>query len=97
MSDYLEKKVEAYLTKRVKEKDGMSLKFISSVTGVPDRIVLMFKQTFFVEVKNATGKLSARQILMHDEMRRRKAKVCVIRSFDEVDAFIDLMEETYGD
>jgi len=97
MSDYLEKKVEAYLTKRVKEKDGMSLKFISSVTGVPDRIVLLFNQVFFIEVKNAVGKLSARQELMHHEMRLRRAKVCVIRSFDEVDAFIDLMEETYGD
>lgn len=95
--DYLEKKVEAYLTKRVKEKGGMSLKFISSVTGVPDRIVLLFNQVFFVEVKNKAGKLSARQEMMHREMQLRRAKVCVIRSFEEVDAFIDLMEESYGD
>ena len=87
----LEKQIEAYLTKRVKEEGGMSLKFISSQTGVPDRVVLLYKRVWFVELKTAKGKLSPRQKLVIDDMTRQGAHVWVLYSKEDVDNMINVL------
>lgn len=87
----LEKQIEAYLTKRVKEEGGMSLKFISSQTGVPDRVVLLYKRTWFVELKTPKGKLSARQKLVIDDMTRQGAHVWVLYGKEDVDNMIQIL------
>jgi hypothetical protein len=84
----LEKQVEKYLTKRVKESGGLTYKWISSVTGVPDRIVFMNNSVFLVELKTETGSLSPRQILVFDDLGEQGFPVYVLRSYDDIEEFI---------
>ena len=53
----LEKEVEAYLVKRVKDMGGQCLKWTSpGTTGLPDRIVLLpGGRVLFVELKRPKG------------------------------------------
>jgi hypothetical protein len=85
----LEKQVEKYLNKRVKELGGLSFKWISSVTGVPDRIVLLNHRVHFVELKTETGSLSPRQILVFDDIGEQGFPVHVLRSHDDIEEFIN--------
>ena len=84
----LEKQVEKYLNKRVKENNGLSYKWISSVTGVPDRIVFLNNQVHLVELKTETGVLSPRQILVFDEIGEQGFPVHILRNYEDIEAFI---------
>ena len=84
----LEKQVEKYLNKRVKESGGLSFKWISSVTGVPDRIVFLSGAIHLVELKTTTGSLSPRQILVFDEIGEQGFPVHVLRDYDDIEEFI---------
>ena len=81
----LEKEIEKYLNKRVKEKKGLSYKWISTITGVPDRIVIHKEQLFFIELKTATGQLSERQKIVFDELGEAGFPVHIVRSKEDVD------------
>ena len=87
----LEKEIEAYLNKRVKETGGLTLKWISTVTGVPDRIVLRQGVIRLVELKTPTGKLSARQEIIFNELERQGFPVVVARSRADVEKLIEDM------
>lgn len=84
----LEKEVEKYLNRRVKESGGLSFKWISTVTGVPDRIVFLREKCFLVELKTQTGSLSPRQILIFDELGEQGFPVHVLRDREDIEAFI---------
>jgi len=83
----LEKQIESYLNKKVKELQGLSLKWISTVTGVPDRIVLLKNQIHLVELKTKSGVLSARQKIMFKKLEELGHPVTVLRSREDVDKF----------
>ena len=87
----LEKEVEKYLCKKVKELGGLCEKFTSPANrSVPDRIVTLFcGNVLFVELKSPTGKVSKAQ--QHDHQKRFDlgVNVYVLSSKDEVDQFID--------
>jgi hypothetical protein len=85
----LEKKIEQHLTKRVKENKGLSFKWISTITGVPDRIVFLNRRIHLVELKTKTGVLSQRQKVVFKELEEQGYPVTIIRSKEEVDEFIN--------
>jgi hypothetical protein len=72
----------------VKKSKGLSYKWISSVTGVPDRIVFINQQVYFVELKTATGKLSPRQEIVFDQLGEAGFPVHVLHSKEDVEDFI---------
>jgi hypothetical protein len=72
----------------VKKSKGLSYKWISTVTGVPDRIVFLQNQVFFVELKTATGKLSPRQTIVFDDLGEHGFPVHVLHSKEDVEDFI---------
>jgi hypothetical protein len=84
----LEKQVEKYLVRRVKESGGLSYKWISSVTGVPDRLVFLNGTCRLVELKTQTGTLSPRQIHVFDELGEHGFPVYVLRNYDDIEEFI---------
>ena len=84
----LEKQVEKYLNRRVKELGGLSYKWISSVTGVPDRIVFLNNRVHLVELKTSSGVLSPRQILVFDEIGEQGFPVHVLYNYDDIEEFI---------
>jgi hypothetical protein len=58
------------------------------VTGVPDRIVFLHNQVYLVELKTADGKLSARQVLVFDELGEAGFPVYILRSYEDIEEFI---------
>ena len=84
----LEKQVEKYLTRRVKESGGLSYKWISTVTGVPDRIVFLNNQAHLVELKTLTGQVSKRQEIVFDDLGEQGFPVHVLRTYDDIEEFI---------
>ena len=86
----LEKDVEKYLVKRVREADGIAYKFISpGHNGVPDRIcVLPDGVVVFVEVKQPNGRLSPTQTMQIQSIYRRGHNVAVVWSKEDVDCLI---------
>ena len=86
----LEKDVESYFVRRVKEAGGMERK-ISYVNrrNAVDRLVI-FKpgRVFFVELKKPDERPRIGQEREHDRLRAMGCEVWVIASHEEVDAFI---------
>ena len=95
MSLILENDIEKYLNKRIKQLSGLSFKWQSSVTGVPDRIVILNQKILFVELKTQTGKLSPRQIHVFDELGEAGFPVYILRSYDDIEEFIRGAQEIY--
>ena len=89
MTLVLEKDIEKYLTTQVKKSSGLSYKWQSTITGVPDRIVILNQKILFVELKTATGRLSPRQVVVFDELGEAGHPVHIIRSKEDVDDFIN--------
>lgn len=83
--------IESKLTKEVKKRGGLCLKFISpNYAGVPDRLVLLaIAKIAFVEVK-ALGKKPRRlQIKRHKELRQLGFKVYVLDNVDDIGGIIN--------
>lgn len=85
-----ESKIENYLKTEVGKYNGMCLKFTSSVSGVPDRIVILpDNRIYFVELKQEKGRLSKIQKYMHKKFNKRGVPVYVPYSKNDVDKFIE--------
>jgi hypothetical protein len=85
----LEKDIEAYLVRRVREHGGVAYKFTSPAhRGVADRVVCLPGQTWFVEVKRPGGRLTGLQTLFGREMQRLGQRYIVVWSKEEIDAWL---------
>jgi hypothetical protein len=85
-----EKQIEAHLVKKIKDAGGIAYKFVSPAhRGVADRIVVLpGGGVIFVELKTATGVLSPLQKVFADDMARLGQNYIVLKSKEEVDAFV---------
>ena len=83
--------IEARLVRMVRERGGLCYKFVSPGNpGVPDRIVITTDgRTYYVELKQQTGRLSNIQKWQHEELRRRGINVRTLWSTVEVAAFVE--------
>lgn len=86
----MERDIERYLVKRVKDIGGRAFKFVSPANrGVADRLVVLpGGVVWFVEVKQASGRLSPLQKIFMDEMQALGQNAIVVWSKEEVDAFV---------
>jgi len=84
----LEKQIEKYLVKKVTQSKGVTFKWISTVAGVPDRLVFLNNQVHLVELKTGTGHLSPRQILVFDQLGEAGFPVYILRSYEDIEEFI---------
>ena len=86
-----ESKIEARLVTLVRQRGGLCYKFVSPGNpGVPDRIVITpGGRTWYVELKNERGRLSAVQKWQHEQLRRRGAQVRTLKSIEQVIAFVE--------
>jgi hypothetical protein len=84
-----EREIEAYFVKRVKEAGGLQRKFVSpGHRGVPDRIVVLRRKVYFVELKAPGEVLRADQEREHAKLRDAGAIVWTLSDKDRVDFFI---------
>lgn len=84
-----EREIEAYFVKRVKEYGGEQRKWVSpGHKGVPDRVLVLGGNVYFVELK-APGKAPRPdQLREHDKLRRQGACILIIDGEEGVDAFL---------
>ncbi len=81
-----EKDVEKYLVRQCAKRRWLSYKFLSTETGVPDRIVILpGGVVWFLELKRARGgRLSARQKHIINKLDNTGANVCVLYGHEDV-------------
>lgn len=85
-----ESRVEHELKKKVERLGGLYLKFSSPGTnGVPDRIVLLKGQMYFVELKAPGKKPRKLQSFIHDEIRSQGFEVHIIDNLEDAAEFIE--------
>jgi hypothetical protein len=85
-----EKHVESYLAKKAKAAGGISYKWSSpAFRGVPDRIVIVNRTVWFIEVKRPGGVLSPLQEYRIDELKGHGCNVTVLYSRRDVDEFFE--------
>jgi Holliday junction resolvase-like predicted endonuclease len=91
----MEKHIEAYLVKRVKELGGIAYKFVSPARrGVADRLVVLpGGVVWFVEVKTEKGRLSPLQKIFAADMERLGQRYACLWNKEQVDAFIASISE----
>jgi len=89
----LEREIEKTLVKKVKGAGGLCLKWTSSVTGVPDRLVFLNRRVPLVELKTATGRVSPRQSVMFQALSTLGFPVQILRSTTEIERFLDEAEK----
>jgi len=84
----LEKTVEGYLVKRVKEAGGVAPKWVSpGMSGVPDRIVFLpGGRIIFVEVKAPGKKLRPLQLYVKEQLEALGVDFRVVDSKEAVNA-----------
>lgn len=92
-----EKRVEEYLTKRIRGAGGKAYKFESPGTaGVPDRVVTINGSTWFVELKSTEGKPTELQKKRIRELALMNQNVTILGSCSEVDAFVSRLDDRIG-
>ncbi len=86
----MEKTIENYLRRRVREAGGLALKLVCpGWTGVPDRIILMpGARVYFAETKDIGKKPRPRQQYVHKRLRKLGFLVFVPDSKAEVDDMV---------
>jgi hypothetical protein len=86
----LERDVERYLTKRVKELGGRAYKFTSPARrGVADRIVCLPNgQTWFVEVKTEGGRRSELQKVFAADMAKMNQKYVCLWNKEQINEWL---------
>jgi hypothetical protein len=85
-----ESTVEKHLVAQVKALGGMAFKFVSpSNRGVADRVVCLPNgQTWFVELKAPSGRLSELQKVFQSDMARLRQNYACLWSKEHVDEWI---------
>lgn len=91
-----EKALEAYLTKRVEQAGGLSLKYSNPCqAGYPDRLLLMSGgKAAWCEVKSLGKKPRPLQIQRHEQLRRMGFEVYVADTREEIDNIIIQLTRT---
>lgn len=92
---YSEKRVEQILTKRVKDRGGMALKFVSpNLSGVPDRIILLPQgKIAFAELKATGRKMRSLQIKRKRQLEALGFLVYCIDGAEQIGGVLDEIEQ----
>jgi len=85
-----ENKVEKYLDEEVVLLGGLTRKWVSpNQVGVPDRIVFIQGDVWFVEIKTNDGRLAPEQIREHQRLKDQGANVTTVYGRTGVDKFME--------
>jgi hypothetical protein len=86
----LEKDIERWLCRTIKERGGLTRKFLSTESGMPDRIIIIpGGAVWFVELKSDKGRLTKIQGYQISELEKRGANVKVIYGMDAAKRFVE--------
>lgn len=84
-----ESQLEDYFARKVKEAGGWAVKFDpAACSGLPDRLVFYGGHVWLIELKLPKGVVSPIQQAMHRRFLKLGHKVKIVRTKDDVTAFI---------
>ena len=83
-----ESKIETYLKQQIKHIGGLCYKFKSTVSGVPDQLVIFNGQMHLVEVKRPGETPRPNQVHVHGQIEKQGVPVHTVDTKETVDAFI---------
>lgn len=88
-----ESKIERWIGRQVESVGGIYYKFVSpGNAGVPDRLIILpGGKVWFVEIKDARGKLSQQQIRQQNRMRAAGATVYTVYGMDGARELADMV------
>lgn len=85
-----ENHVEKTLRVKVKARGGWAIKLLPSVSGLPDRMVLLpGGRIYFVELKSPTGTVQPHQSVIHRRLRTLGFVVEVLGNPTAVNEWVD--------
>lgn len=85
-----ETRVEKALRVEVRDRGGWAIKLLPSVSGLPDRIVLLpGGRITFVELKSPTGTVAPHQSVIHRRLAELGFPVVVLSSVEAVEEWIN--------
>lgn len=89
-----ENKVERHLDSEIMKLGGITRKWVSpGVKGVPDRIVIVSGNVWFVEVKTVDGHLSSWQEREIKRLVSHGVVALAVYGVDGVDEFIEMVRD----
>jgi hypothetical protein len=89
-----ETRVERELRVGIKARGGWAIKLLPSVSGLPDRLVLLpGGYVIFVELKAPGKKAELHQLVIHRKLERLGFAVYVLDSVDAVKSWLALLPE----
>lgn len=89
-----ENRVERTLRVEVKARGGWAIKLLPSVSGLPDRMVLLpGGRIYFVELKSPTGTVAPHQTVIHRRLRTLGFVVEVLSHPDAVRSWVSNLPE----
>jgi len=82
----VEADLERYLSQEARRTGHLVLKLrLMGETGWPDRLVVLpGRRVLWIELKTPSGKLSKRQVYVHDKLLNLGHRVLVLRSKEEI-------------
>ena len=85
-----EASIERYFVNLCKKHGILQYKVSSpTISGFPDRMIIHKGSVYFIELKKLSGRLSLRQIRLHDDFLSAGIKITIIKTKKEVDFLID--------
>ena len=90
-----ENRVERTLRLATRDRGGWAVKLLPSVSGLPDRMVLLpGGRVIFVELKSPTGRVAPHQTVVHGRLLRLGFEVIVLSSPDAVKEWAKRLDAT---
>lgn len=96
-NSHLESAIEAFFRREVRKLGGHAIKMVPTSKGLPDRLVVMpGGRTYFVELKQTSGKTSPAQDMWHSRLRGLGHHVAVLYGRDDCKQWLRLITEQAG-
>ena len=90
-----ETSIERHLAERVRRVDGVAIKLLPTIAGIPDRMVLLpGGRIRFVELKTKIGRVRPIQQVWLARFEKLGFPVTILRSIEEVDRWVQEQEMT---
>ena len=84
-----ENHVEKTLRLEVKDRGGWAIKLLPSVSGLPDRLILLpGGRIYFAELKSPTGTVKPHQTVIHNRLRTLGFVVEVLATPEAVKSWV---------
>jgi hypothetical protein len=84
-----ERRVEKTFNQAIRGRGGWAIKLLPSVSGLPDRLVLLpGGRVIFAELKAPTGTVEPHQTVVHRRLRSLGFTVVVLSSIDAVNEWV---------